>query len=110
MKQARPAKRRDPVRRPVPARDAVRGRAPEPLVIPRERSGPSSLVTGLLAGVSASALMIGAASALPQNGTVVGGSATITQTSPNQLDIKQTTDKAIINWQGFSIGAGERTN
>lgn len=46
----------------------------------------------------------------PQGGQVVGGSATITQTSPNRLDIHQSSERAIINWQSFSIGQAERTN
>lgn len=40
---------------------------------------------------------------------VVSGSATVTQ-SPNQTVINQTTDKAIIHWQSFNIGAGESTH
>ncbi|MBI3513550.1 MAG: filamentous hemagglutinin N-terminal domain-containing protein, partial [Proteobacteria bacterium] len=93
-----------------PERLVVRRRGRPDLVVPGERSMRRPLIVGLLAGVSASALMVGAALAGPKNGTVVGGSATITQTSPNQVDIKQTTDKAAINWQSFSIGAGERVN
>src|SRR5260221_4814128 len=93
-----------------PERIVVRRRARPALVVPGERSMRRPLIAGLLAGVSASALMVGAAQAAPKNGTVVGGSATIVQTSPNQVDIKQTTDKAAINRQGFSIGAGERVN
>jgi filamentous hemagglutinin family protein len=46
----------------------------------------------------------------PQDGTVAGGKATIVQTSPTRLDVVQTTDRAIINWQKFNIGAGEHTN
>ncbi|MBV8168752.1 MAG: filamentous hemagglutinin N-terminal domain-containing protein, partial [Alphaproteobacteria bacterium] len=81
-----------------------------PVALPTERSARSTLITGLLAGVSASALMVGAASANPKNGVVVGGSATIVQTAPNRVDINQSTDKAIINWGSYSIGAGERVN
>ena len=50
------------------------------------------------------------ASANPEGGTVVGGAATIVETSPSRLDILQTTDKAIIDWQSFSIGEIEHTN
>ncbi|MDF0645766.1 MAG: filamentous hemagglutinin N-terminal domain-containing protein, partial [Nitrospira sp.] len=47
------------------------------------------------------------AAALPSDGHVVGGHATIHQTNPTTLNIQQTTDKAILNWQSFSIGAHE---
>jgi filamentous hemagglutinin family protein len=45
--------------------------------------------------------------ALPTDGIVVGGNAEIQQISPTQLNIQQTTDRAILNWQSFSIGANE---
>ena len=41
----------------------------------------------------------------PSGGAVSAGSATITQ-SAAQTTIKQTTDKAVINWGNFSIGGG----
>lgn len=44
----------------------------------------------------------------PLNGTVVGGSATINQ-SGNTVMIQQTTPRAVINWQSFSIAQGELT-
>ena len=50
------------------------------------------------------------AHALPQNGNVAGGSAVIAQTSSTQLDITQNSNRAVINWQSFSIGANETTN
>ena len=45
--------------------------------------------------------------ALPSDGNVVGGHATIQQVNPHQLDIQQTTDKAILNWKSFSIAGNE---
>ncbi|NTV49375.1 MAG: filamentous hemagglutinin N-terminal domain-containing protein [Geobacteraceae bacterium] len=45
--------------------------------------------------------------ALPQNGAVVGGSAAISQPNPTTMNINQTSGNAIINWQGYSIGANE---
>ena len=42
---------------------------------------------------------------LPGGGAVVGGAAAISQVGQNQV-INQTTPKAIIDWQDFSIGAG----
>ena len=44
----------------------------------------------------------------PQGGTVTDGAATITE-SGNRVDIHQSTDKVIIDWRSFSIGAGEIT-
>jgi filamentous hemagglutinin family protein len=49
------------------------------------------------------------ASAAPQGGAVAGGSATINQAG-NTTTIQQTTSRAVINWQGFDIGAGEAVN
>jgi filamentous hemagglutinin family protein len=45
----------------------------------------------------------------PTGGTVVDGSAGISQ-SGSVTNINQSTNKAIINWQGFSIGANETVN
>jgi len=55
------------------------------------------------------ALLLFSASAwaLPQGGEVVGGASTITQPNANTMHINQATDKSIINWQGYSIGANE---
>jgi len=50
----------------------------------------------------------GAALALPQGGKVVAGDATISKPNTNTEVIKQTTDKAIIDWKSFSIAAGEK--
>ncbi len=46
------------------------------------------------------------AQALPADGTVTSGSASLNTTS-NRLDITQSTDKVIIEYSGFSIGAAE---
>jgi filamentous hemagglutinin family protein len=54
-------------------------------------------------------MMSGAAQALPQNGTVAGGSATIS-TSGNTTTINQSSSRAVIDWQSFSIASGETTN
>ncbi len=48
--------------------------------------------------------------ALPTGGTVQAGSATINQPSSQQMIIQQTTDKAIIDWQGFGIGSAEQVD
>src|SRR6516165_3542388 len=46
----------------------------------------------------------------PKGGQVSGGSAVITQTNPSRLDIVQSTDRAAIDWQSFSIAPNEQTN
>jgi filamentous hemagglutinin family protein len=48
--------------------------------------------------------------ALPTGGTVQAGSATINQPSSQQMTIQQTTEKAIIDWQGFGIGSAEQVD
>ncbi len=65
----------------------------------------SALGLGLLGAAPAA----GPAHANPQGGTVVGGDATIVQQDPGHLVIEQQSDRAIINWQGFSIGVNELT-
>lgn len=49
------------------------------------------------------------ASANPQGGDVVAGTATITTPEPSTLQIDQSTNRAIINWDSFNIDAGETT-
>src|ERR1700724_1594037 len=46
----------------------------------------------------------------PKGGQVAVGTAVITQTGPSRLDIVQSTDRAAIDWQSFSIAPGEQTN
>ena len=57
-----------------------------------------AVLSGLAAGAQAN----------PQGGTVAAGAATITSAGKT-LTVNQTSNRAIINWQGFSIGAGETT-
>ena len=47
--------------------------------------------------------------ALPTGGQVAAGAASITQ-SVNRMDINQSTQKAILNWQTFNIGAAAQVN
>ena len=49
------------------------------------------------------------ANTLPAGGQVTGGSATIS-TSGSNMQIDQSTDKAILNWQSFSIGSAASVN
>ncbi len=54
--------------------------------------------------------VVGDAAANPQGGVVVGGAISIQQTSPTQLDVVQSSQRGIIDWRSFSIGANETTN
>lgn len=56
----------------------------------------------------ACALYQGMAAANPAGPDVVAGQVAITQTSPSTLQVQQGTHSAIVNWQQFSIGAGEQ--
>ncbi|PTT81733.1 filamentous hemagglutinin, partial [Pelomonas sp. HMWF004] len=68
------------------------------------------------AGLSKMALVVGwlmanpVAHGNPTGGTVVGGTASITSSTPGTTDIVQSSNRAIINWQSFSIGVGETVN
>src|SRR6185503_14741475 len=48
--------------------------------------------------------------ALPTGGEVVAGSASISQTNAQTMQINQGSQKAILNWQGFSIAKPETVN
>jgi filamentous hemagglutinin family protein len=50
-----------------------------------------------------------ASSANPLGGVVAAGSAAISRNGPGSLTINQASDRAVINWNSFSIGAGEIT-
>jgi filamentous hemagglutinin family protein len=70
----------------------------------------------LLVGVSAAVLTLFAAGTparaqqLPTGGSVASGTATIGTPQNGTLTINQSTDKAILNWQSFSIGQGGTVN
>ncbi|MFV3076809.1 filamentous hemagglutinin N-terminal domain-containing protein [Niveispirillum fermenti] len=89
------------------------------LLGPGGRGGPKGTRRQRRAGVAVavggfayalSSLFTQAAWANPTGGTVVAGQASIVAATPQTLNIIQGTDKAIINWQGFSIAAGETVN
>ena len=58
--------------------------------------------------LTAALLAAGGAVANPTDGVVASGAATITS-SGSTLNVVQSTDKAVIDWRGFDIGAGETT-
>ncbi|QDY70936.1 MBG domain-containing protein [Qingshengfaniella alkalisoli] len=47
---------------------------------------------------------------LPKGGSVAHGKVNIGAAQSGRMAIKQSSDKAIINWQGFSIGKGNRVD
>src|SRR5712691_1425217 len=63
----------------------------------------------MLATTALLPLGIGFALAGPNGGTVVGGGATIDGQGSGRVTINQHTNRAIINWYSFNIGAGETT-
>ena len=52
-------------------------------------------------------LAVDGAWALPTGDQVVACAAVVSTSGPGQLNIKQSSDKTIINWQSFGIGRGE---
>ncbi len=68
--------------------------------------------TFALALLASTALMSAAAQAqqLPSGGQVAAGSATIGTPQSGVMTITQASDRAVINWRDFSIGAGERVD
>ncbi|HEY0301384.1 MAG TPA: filamentous hemagglutinin N-terminal domain-containing protein, partial [Rhizomicrobium sp.] len=66
----------------------------------------SAIVRALLLGTSClSVFALSAAKADPTGGTVIAGSATI-NSNGNSTTINQSTNRALINWNTFSIAAG----
>lgn len=83
-------------------------RIPQRIAVASRWRGFSNLHRALCAVLASLQLVLpGLVAALPSDGNVVGGQATIQHVNPNQLDIQQTTDKAILNWKSFSIAADE---
>ncbi len=64
----------------------------------------SRLLTSLLAICAAPAL------ALPTGGQVVSGNVTIQSPSGTSMTVTQSSNKGIVNWNGFSIAPGEAVN
>ena len=82
-------------------------RQTSPASNPALNTRPTALaiaVAGALMGAPLSAF------ALPTGGEVAAGQASISRPSSSSLQIDQGTQKAILNWQGFSIGAAESVN
>ncbi len=71
-----------------------------------EASTGRSAFTALVASVLGAAVQAAFAQQLPAGGQVAAGTAVITQTGERSLQVTQGTPSAILNWQSFSIGAG----
>lgn len=67
------------------------------------------LQTITLVALTPGLILLPSARSNPSGGTVVHGGVVIDDLTPGHLKIQQSTNKAIINWQDFSIAAGERT-
>ncbi len=74
-----------------------------------ERSRGLSVFFTTMTAVAALLIAERTAFAGPVGGSVVDGAAGISQ-SGNVTNVNQSSNRAIINWQGFSIGAGEVVN
>ena len=61
-------------------------------------------------GLSALCCQLAWAQDLPSGAAVQHGQVAVVQSSPTQLNIVQGSDKAIVNWQSFNIGAGARVD
>ena len=70
-------------------------------------AGRDAISAGMLVLLSALVAAPAPAHALPLHGTVVGGTATISQPNATTMTVSQSSANAIINWNGYSIGAHE---
>jgi filamentous hemagglutinin family protein len=65
---------------------------------------------GLLLGITGSLAWALRGAALPQDGKVSSGQVEIQQPNTERLNIVQTSERAVINWNSFNIGASEWVN
>lgn len=88
------------------------GHANEPVARASSAMHMTRLSMALLkAGLVGSTLLAGlSAHAGPQGGSVVAGTAVITQAGPTRTDIVQSSNRAVIDWRDFSIASGEQVN
>src|SRR5262249_28685548 len=63
----------------------------------------------LLTSSALLSLGIGPSAAGPTGSNVVGGGATVSGEGTGHVTVNQWTERAIINWRSFNIGAGETT-
>ncbi len=77
---------------------------------PRVRKAPKTHPRTIALAVSAALLPWGTAYALPTGEQVVHGAVSVARPTAQTMQITQGTQKGIVNWQGFSIGASEHVN
>ena len=75
----------------------------------RALGASSSLYRTAFASMAFVAVTAGEAIALPVDGVVQSGAATINQPSSTQLVVNQATDRVVIDWRNFDIMQGEST-
>ena len=103
-----------------PVEKKIQGRRMRDRVDGRRSRKPTAKQRGLInrsvrlllaSGLTGAAIlaMLPAGLANPKGGQVTAGSATISNTSPVQLDIVQSTNRAVIDWHSFDIAVGEHT-
>ena len=81
--------------------------SPESQTVQRYRRALSLLMAGTaLSGVAPAFAQSVGQVALPQNGQVISGQVSISAPSNDTLTITQDSQKAIVNWDSFSIGQG----
>ena len=70
----------------------------------------TALATSLVAlTATLGQLVVTDASANPQGGSIVAGEASIDTTAPDEVTVNQSSVRAVIEWDSFSIGEGEHT-
>ena len=89
--------------RAAPASAALTGPA-------RVRKAPNTRTRSLALAVSAALLPWGTAHGLPTGESVVHGDVSVARPNAQNMEITQGTQKAIVNWQSFSIGGSEHVN
>src|SRR5262245_54148417 len=64
----------------------------------------------LAAAVAGALLPLSVAQALPSGENVIHGTVSVSRPAAQSMQIDQATQKGIVEWQSFSIGASERVN
>jgi filamentous hemagglutinin family protein len=96
----------------IPYAQSARKAARSDIASPSSRIESYRGSNGFFSTLTAVAALLAAirpAPAAPRGGAVVEGTATISQSGP-VTTIDQSTNRAVIDWLGFSIGAGETVN